>query len=94
MHVWGGISWHGATLVCIFTGIMESNGYQKILEWNLLPFIKKVYSDGHRMWQDNDPKHTSNATKEWMRQNGINHWKTPPESPVCIQFFNYNHVTV
>jgi hypothetical protein len=26
VHVWGGISWYGATSVCIFTGIMESNG--------------------------------------------------------------------
>lgn len=64
---------------------MESIGYQTILERNLLPFIRKVYPDGHRMWQDNDPKHTSNSTKKWMKDNGIEHWVTPPESPVSIQ---------
>ncbi|CAB4007133.1 Transposable element Tcb2 transposase [Paramuricea clavata] len=81
VHVWAGISYRGATKVCIFTGIMESIGYQTILERNLLPFIASEYPDGHRFWQDNDPKHTSNSTKEWMKANGINHWPTPPESP-------------
>ena len=61
---------------------MESTGYQTILERNLLPFVKKTFPDGHRFWQDNDPKHTSRATKQWMSDNGINHWATPPESPV------------
>ena len=32
-------------------------------------------------WQGNDPKYTSKATKEWMKQNDLNHWPTPPESP-------------
>ena len=82
VHVWGGISVRGATSVCVFSGVMESVGYQTILERNLLPFIKKAFPDGHRFWQDNDPKHTSNATKQWMKDNGINHWPTPPESPV------------
>ena len=86
MHVWGGISVRGATQVCIFTGCMESQGYQKILERNLLPFINHVYPDGHRLWQDNDPKHTSNSTKKWMKDNGVNHWPTPPESPVSNVF--------
>ena len=71
---------------CIFSGCMESIGYQTILQRNLLPFIRKVYPDGHRMWQDNDPKHTSNSTKKWMKENGIDHWVTPPESPVSINF--------
>lgn len=70
---------------------MESLGYQSILERNLLPFILNTYPDGHRLWQDNDPKHTSNSTKKWMKDNGVNHWATPPESPVCIlSYCNYN----
>ena len=85
MHVWGGISVRSATQVCIFTGCMESQVYQKILEQNLLPFINHVYPDGHRLWQDNDPKH-SNSTKKWMKDNGVNHWPTPPESPVSNVF--------
>ena len=55
-----------------------------ILERNLLPFIATTFPDGHRLWRDNDPKHTSNSTKQWMKDNGVNHWATPPESPVSI----------
>ncbi|XP_028407173.1 uncharacterized protein LOC114529560 [Dendronephthya gigantea] len=39
VHVWAGISYRGATNVCIFTGYMESIGYQTISKRNLLPFI-------------------------------------------------------
>jgi hypothetical protein len=69
---------------------MESIGYQTILERNLLPFIASKYPDGHRFWQDNDPKHTSNSTKEWMKANGINHWPTPPELLVCTNVIQLN----
>ena len=31
--------------------------------------------------QDNDLKHTCKYAKEWMNRNGLNWWKTPPESP-------------
>ena len=87
VHVWAGISTRGATQVCIFSGCMESLGYQDILRRNLLPFTTEVFPDGHRLWQDNDPKHTSNSTKKWMQENGINHWPTPPKSPVSFYFF-------
>ena len=32
-----------------FTACMESIGYQTILERNLLPFVRKIYPDGHYM---------------------------------------------
>ena len=31
--------------------------------------------------QDNDPKHVSGYAGQWMKDNGINWWKTPAESP-------------
>ena len=31
--------------------------------------------------QDNDPKHSSNITKEWLQNKSVNWWKTPAESP-------------
>ena len=31
--------------------------------------------------QDNDPKHTSEYAADWLRDNSINWWKTPAESP-------------
>src|SRR6218665_2203556 len=71
----------GATDVAIFTGIMTSDVYQRILDEYHKPFVSSVYPGGHRLWQDNDPKHISRSTVKWMNENSINHWPTPPESP-------------
>ena len=80
--LWGGISKRGSTSLVIFNGNMDSDFYQqKILEAAFLPFVHVVYPDGHRLMQDNDPKHTSKSTQAYMERNGINWWKTPPESP-------------
>lgn len=81
VHVWAGISKNGTTDIAIFTGIMDSIGYQAIMEDYLLPFLKKAYPNGHRLVMDNDPKHRSKSTSAWMTCKNINHWPTPPESP-------------
>ena len=31
--------------------------------------------------QDNDPKHTSRLARQFMHDNDVHWWKTPPESP-------------
>lgn len=80
VHVWGGISKHGATSICIFQGIMKKELYVDILDKTLVPFLTTVLPD-HRFMQDNDPKHTSKYAKEWMANQDINWWKTPAESP-------------
>lgn len=51
VNVWGGISYRGRTAICIFTGIMDSIIYQKILEDNLLPFTRRKFPDGFRLYQ-------------------------------------------
>ena len=81
VHVWAGISWNGATRICIFTGIMDADMYIHILQQCLLPSIRGLYPLHHRLMQDNDPKHTSKAVQAFFQQNQINWWKTPPESP-------------
>ena len=52
------------------------------LDASLLIDVQRVYPNGHRLWQDNDPKHSSRSTKEWFQEHQINHWPTPLESPV------------
>lgn len=80
VHVWAGISLHGATQVCIFEGIMNAVLYVEILKNTLLPFQNRVFPDGMQLMQDNDPKHTSKLARSWMEEEGVNWWKTPAES--------------
>ena len=80
VDVWAGISKKGRTGICIFEGIMKKELFVSILEGTLLPFID-VYPKEHSFMQDNDPKHTSGYAEDWMRNNVINWWKTPAESP-------------
>ena len=72
VHIWDGISSRGATQIVIFTGIMTSTRYCSILEAGLLPFIVEVFPDGHRLQQDNDPKHCSRYTQGFFEENSIN----------------------
>ena len=80
VHVWAGISRHGATEICIFDGIMDADLFCNILETTLVPFIRERLPD-HRFMQDNDPKHTSRRAQTFFEEHNINWWRTPPESP-------------
>ena len=43
---------------------MKKELYVQILSTTLVPFILDVYPDGHKLMQDNDPKHVSNYAKD------------------------------
>ena len=74
--MWGAISRRGPTSIAIFEGIMDSTFYQEILRRKLLPFIRDKYPEGHRFQQD-----VSRSTRQWLEDNNVNYWPTPPESP-------------
>ena len=65
----------------MFTGIMNAQRLAAVLEAGLLPFIRERFGDGHRLYQDNDPKHESKLIEKFFEKNGVNWWATPPESP-------------
>ena len=65
----------------MFTGIMNAERLGAVYEAGLVPFIQERFPDGHRLYQDNDPKHSSKYIEEFLKQRGINWWYTPPESP-------------
>lgn len=91
VHVWGGISWKGRTEVCIFDGIMDAEQYIDILKVTLVPFFQRIYPAGSKCMQDNEPKHTSKKAQQFVSENGINWWRTPPESPDANPIENLWH---
>ena len=81
VHVWGGISKKGSTCIVMFTGILTATRYAEILDADLLPFIQSQYPNHHRLYQDNDPKHTSRYVQCFFEENGVVWFKSPAESP-------------
>ena len=91
VHVWGGISKRGRTGICIFEGTMDAPLYIQVLEQTPLPFLERVYPEGHHFMADTDPKHTSIEAKGFLEEKGISWWQTPAESPDCNSIKNLWH---
>ena len=81
VHVIGGISRRGPTSLIVFEGNMDSLAFQNLCTRFLLPFIARTYPDGHYLHMDNAPSHRSASTTNFLLNSGINHWKTPAQSP-------------
>ena len=60
---------------------MNAPLYVDIIRVGLLPFIRDKFPESHWFMQDNDPKHCSILARNFFEDNGINWWKTVPESP-------------
>ena len=81
LPIWGGISDRGATRLVMFTGIMDAKRLGAVYEAGLLPFIETTFSDGHRLYQDNDPKHGSKYIEKFLDDKNVTWWYSPPKSP-------------
>ena len=60
---------------------MPATRYGDTLSASLVSFLKKTYPDEHRLYQDNDPKHTSRYIQTFFEKNQTNGWKSLAESP-------------
>ena len=60
---------------------MDAKRYAQILGQSLILFIGSCFPEDHRFQQDNDPKDYSKYVEKYFQDNGINWWRTPPESP-------------
>lgn len=85
VHVWAGISYYGATQLCVFNGNERMNSilFCRILRRNYLPFLRcqRRYRIPCVLAMDNDPKHTSRYTRNWLQNNGVRKIRWPAESP-------------
>ena len=68
IHIWGGISSKGATSLVLFTGIMNADCLGAVYKAGLIPFIQERFPDGHRLYQDNDPKHSSKYIETFLKE--------------------------
>lgn len=79
IHVIGGISRRGRTKLIIFSGNTNTAGFKEVASQFISPFVAEKYSTYHRLHLDNASFHTNSS--QWLAQNGLNHFKTPAQSP-------------
>jgi len=80
--VWGCMAYKGVGNLEIIDGIMNQFYYQNILTRNLKESAKKLgLGRRYTFQQDNDPKHKSKSTLEYLAKNKINVLDWPPQSP-------------
>jgi len=75
--VWGNFALSGPGQHAVIDGTMNSGLYQKIIQENVMEYVSELRL--YRKWvmqQDNNPKHTSKSTTEWLKQN-----RWPSQSP-------------
>jgi hypothetical protein len=70
--LWGCVAGSGTGKLAMVEGRMNSAVYQAILESNVPESVNKLkLGRGWILQQDNDPKHQSNSTKEYMRKKEV-----------------------
>ncbi|CAB1439250.1 unnamed protein product [Pleuronectes platessa] len=80
--LWGCFSSAGTGKLVRIEGKMDGAKYREILEENLMQSAKDLRLGRRFIFQqDNDPKHTARATKEWFGLKNVNVLKWPSQSP-------------
>lgn len=81
--VWGCFSSKGPGQLALIDGRMDSVMYQQILDENIKPSIQKLKlrRGSWVLQQDNDPKHCSKSTQQFMQKNKYRLLPWPSQSP-------------
>ena len=80
--VWGCFIRRGIGKLCVLDRIMDRFYYRDILEQNLLPSIDHFkFGQQYHFMHDNDPKHTCEQVKDWLKQKTIQTLPWPSFSP-------------
>ncbi len=84
--VWASFAASGPGRLAIIDGTMNSELYQQILKENIRTSVPELsLKKKWAMQQDNDPKHTSHFTKEWLKKNKVNILELPSNFITLIQ---------
>jgi transposase len=79
---WGCVSFHGTGNLVKVEGRMDSVYYQQILNENLHASARKLKMGRNFQFQhDNDPKHRSKSTIQWLRNKKVKVLEWPSQSP-------------
>lgn len=82
INVWGCFCYHGVGNIHNIEGNMNAPMYIQILDNELRPSAARLYgNDDFIFQQDNDPKHTAKATKEYIDMYEFNVLDWPSQSP-------------
>ena len=80
--LWGCFSAAGIVRLVRVEGTINGAKYRQILEDNLLQSAKDLrLRQGYMFQQDNDPKHTTKATLEWLQNKNVKVLEWPSQSP-------------
>ncbi|KAI4877692.1 hypothetical protein NFI96_023429, partial [Prochilodus magdalenae] len=72
----------GPGILAVINGAMNSTVYQKILKENGRPSVRNLkLKQTWDLQQDNDPKHTSKSTFDWLKKNKVKSLEWPSQSP-------------
>lgn len=79
--MWGCFSRAGPGDICVIEGRMDSIKYQEILDQNLFNSARRLVGRRFIFQQDNDPKHRSHSTTQYLQRKRVQVLEWPSQSP-------------
>ena len=81
VYIIGTISRRGPSIIVLFNGHLNQHGFQGLCAEFLIPFVREIYPDYHRIHLDNATHHVAQTTANYFSNNNLNRFLTPAQSP-------------